>query len=133
MDSAVGIFLASALGVTRVLFVDGDRAMREVVRDVLEREGYEVLLASAPAEAVLSAPRAALIVAEYPSRGRDPGHLETLRAAAPSTPLILLAPTGEEGMERPALALGATAYFSKPVRMEELLHSIRRRLGSAGP
>jgi DNA-binding response OmpR family regulator len=122
--------------VTRVLVVEDDATVAEVVLRYLEREGFEVetvgdgLLALDRARAAL--PDAVVLDLMLP--GLDGLEVcRRLRALAP-IPVIMLTARGEESDRVLGLELGADDYVTKPFSPRELtarVKSVLRR--AAGP
>jgi CheY-like chemotaxis protein len=115
----------------RVLIVDDDRQIREMLRATLEREGYEVeeaadgraaivLYAQSPADVVL----ADLIMPEMEG-------IETilrLRRDDPNVKIIAMSGGGHVGPQpylQSAQQCGAQYIFTKPIDREQLLGAIR--------
>jgi DNA-binding response OmpR family regulator len=114
----------------RILVVEDDEAMRELLRLHLSSAGYAVEVAEdaiAAGYAVLKvAP--ALIVCDVAMPHMDGFELiAALRAdgSLPKVPVIFLSSDADEGRAR---ELGAAEYLSKPVRLEELLAAVSRHL-----
>jgi len=114
----------------RILIVEDDEAMRELLRLHLSSAGYAVEVAEdaiAAGYAVLKvAP--ALIVCDVAMPHMDGFELiAALRAdgTLPKVPVIFLSADADEGRAR---ELGAAEYLSKPVRLEELLAAVSRHL-----
>jgi len=114
----------------RILIVEDDEAMRELLRLHLSSAGYAVEVAEdaiAAGYAVLKvAP--ALIVCDVAMPHMDGFELiAALRAdgTLPKVPVIFLSSDADEGRAR---ELGAAEYLSKPVRLEELLAAVSRHL-----
>lgn len=116
----------------KILVVEDDESMRELLRLHLEHAGYEVVVADdgiAAGYAVLaSAPD--LIVCDVDMPNMDGFQLiEALRAdaAIPRMPVIFLTSV-EEGGPR-AAQLGAADYILKPVMVDRLMQSVKKALG----
>ena len=118
---------------TRILVVDDDPALREVLREILVSERYEVSLAEdgRDALAALYRERPDLIVTDLHMPGLD--GLELLRKlrrdlATCQIPVIFLTVVESLDDEAKALDLGADDYLAKPVERARLLSRIRRAL-----
>jgi PAS domain S-box-containing protein len=116
-------------GRERVLIVDDDGDIRDVLSIGLDRLGYEV--------AALDDPEAALAVfVEHPDAWdvvisdqimptmTGVTLLERLKTLRPGLRFVLC--SGDGGGEAAALAAGASAFFVKPVSPEEIAQAIRR-------
>jgi signal transduction histidine kinase len=117
----------------RILIVDDDAALREVVRLSLETAGHDVLEAADGAQGVEMAlshlPE--LVLCDVRMEKMDGyGTLMAMRqhSATASLPFILM--TGQadtEGM-RQGMELGADDYLPKPFRVDQLLGAVDARL-----
>ena len=111
----------------RILVVDDEPTVREVVQHYLEREGYRVQAAEdGPAAlAAFSADVPDLIVLDLMLPGVD--GLEVCRQvrAKDSTPIIMLTAKGHESDRIVGLELGADDYVVKPFSPRELVARVR--------
>jgi two-component system, NtrC family, response regulator AtoC len=112
----------------RILVVDDDSVTRDLLREVLEAEGYAVSTASSGEEAMLNLNGSIfLVLSDIRMLGFD--GLELLgrvRQANPSTFVILMTGFGSlEGAVR-AIQEGAYDYISKPFRIQELKSLVAR-------
>ncbi len=118
-----------------LLVVEDDLEMRDLLRKVLEKEGYAVAVAPGTREAVaaLSRARYDLVVTDLVMP--DSGGLEILRVVRedhPALPVIIITAFGDWGSYSRALEMGASAFISKPLRMAELIAAIHAALGARG-
>jgi two-component system response regulator ResD len=111
----------------RILVVDDEPTVREVVQHYLEREGYRVQAAEdGPAAlAAFTANVPDLIVLDLMLPGVD--GLEVCRQvrAKASTPIIMLTAKGHESDRIVGLELGADDYVVKPFSPRELVARVR--------
>jgi two-component system response regulator PilR (NtrC family) len=115
----------------RILIVDDEPSMREMLRIVLRRDGYDVVVAQNGADGLdrLRGEPFDLLLSDI--RMPDISGVEVLRAAKQIHPEILafmmtaFAST-ETAVE--AMRLGALDYFTKPFSMDELRLKIRQHL-----
>jgi two-component system response regulator ResD len=111
----------------RILVVDDEPTVREVVQHYLEREGYRVQAATdGPAAlAAFSADVPDLIVLDLMLPGVD--GLEVCRQvrAKDATPIIMLTAKGHESDRIVGLELGADDYVVKPFSPRELVARVR--------
>ena len=111
----------------RILVVDDEPTVREVVQHYLEREGYRVQAAEdgPSALAAFSADVPDLIVLDLMLPGVD--GLEVCRQvrAKDSTPIIMLTAKGHESDRIVGLELGADDYVVKPFSPRELVARVR--------
>jgi Tfp pilus assembly pilus retraction ATPase PilT/CheY-like chemotaxis protein len=117
----------------RILVVDDDPALREILRDTLEGERYEVAEAADGNEALAAIYRARpdLVVTDLKMPGLD--GLELLRKlrgdlSTCQIPVIFLTVVEDLDAEARALDLGADDYLNKPPERVRLLSRIRRSL-----
>ncbi len=111
----------------RILMVDDDPGIRDVVSDFLTRHGYEVeTAADAPSmEKALGNGPVDLIVLDVMLPGED-GLAICRRLSKPDGPaIIMLSAMGEETDRIVGLELGADDYLPKPCNPRELLARIR--------
>jgi len=118
-----------------LLVVEDDPEMRDLLRKVLEKEGYAVSVAPGTREAIasLSEARFDLVVTDLVMPGN--GGLEILRVIRegnPAFPVIIITAFGDWGSYSQALEMGAAAFISKPLRMAELIAAIHAALAGRG-
>ena len=111
----------------RILIVDDDPGIREVISDFLVRHGFEAdAVADGPALArALATKRPDLIVLDVMLPGEDGLSLCRKLAAAHGPPVIILSAMGDETDRIVGLELGADDYLPKPCNPRELLARIK--------
>ena len=117
-----------------VLVVDDERDIREMLRELLERAGHEVIEAANGQQALELAERtpADLVILDISMPLLDGWQtLERLRAFSAVPVLMLTARTSELEKVR-ALQAGADDYVSKPFGRQELLARVAALLRRAG-
>jgi two-component system OmpR family response regulator len=125
--------------VSRILVVDDEAHIREVVRYALERDGVRVELAAdgAAAERRLAAGGIDLIVLDVLMPELDGLSLcRRLRGAAEAPPIIFLSSRTEEADRIAGLDTGGDDYVTKPFSPNELaarVRSVLRRRRGADP
>jgi len=112
----------------RLLLVDDDDTLRQVLGDYLESKGIEVRLAASGAEAleVLALENFDLMVLDVMMPQMD--GLEVLKRTGidyPSLSVIMLTAVGDEPDRILGLEMGADDYLVKPVSPRELLARIK--------
>ena len=117
----------------RLLVVEDDPEMRDLLMDVLHGEGFLAESAGDGAEALIRLRTgtfgAVLLDKNMPGlSGLD--LLPSLRMMCPGTPIILTTAFGDAETEREAATRGAHGYLPKPFTTQGLLGAIRRALGS---
>lgn len=117
----------------RILVVDDEPAMRELLSDVLGEAGYRVTTAADGREALDALDRVApeLVVSDIAMRGMDGYQLYTEVRARPrwvSVPFLFLSGHASEREVREGKKLGVDDYLTKPVHEADLLIAVRARL-----
>lgn len=121
-----------------ILFVDDDRATRELVSKILDRGGYRTLLAASVDEALQAlsgGPLPDLIVSDLAMPERD--GLDLLRevrgtAWGRSLPFIFLSARPMLGYLAEAQEAQADAFISKPISVAALREAVGRFLSDGG-
>jgi CheY-like chemotaxis protein/anti-sigma regulatory factor (Ser/Thr protein kinase) len=120
-----------------VLIVDDEAPARELLASWLEPEGYQLITAGSPAEALAKAsehvPDAITLNMLMPGKGGWDTLYELKKTPVTAAiPVIVVTVVDEPKV---GLALGAAEYLVKPVDKEVLLETIRRHIGpgSDGP
>ncbi|MEU4157235.1 response regulator transcription factor [Actinoplanes sp. NPDC026670] len=112
----------------RVLVVDDDPTVSDVVRRYLEQAGCEVELAADGADglAAVAARRPDLVVLDLMMPGIDGLEVcRRLRRQLPQLPVVMLTALGEEADRVLGLEVGADDYVTKPFSPRELVLRIR--------
>lgn len=118
--------------VERVLVVDDDTTVRDVVRRYLEHAGYEVELAGDGERALqlMAAQEPDIVVLDLMLPGIDGLEVARRIRARGSTPVVMLTALGEEEDRIAGLQIGADDYVTKPFSPRELalrVSSVLRR------
>ncbi|MBI2873727.1 MAG: response regulator transcription factor [Firmicutes bacterium] len=119
---------------TKILVVDDDPNIREVIRLYLERAGYRLDLAADGPEALAAFRRGQpdLVVLDLMLPGIDGWRVcETIRAES-DCPVIMLTARGEPSERVEGFRLGADDYVVKPFDPNELVARIQAVLRRAG-
>jgi DNA-binding response OmpR family regulator len=117
----------------RVLVVDDDLRTRTAVARILADEGYDATVAADGEEAtgLLSSWHPDLVLTDlHMPRLDGRGLLERVRSVLPGTPVIVVSARGVAEGVRLATGIGASAFFPKPLQVDELLVRIRELIGS---
>ncbi len=124
----------------KVVVVDDDARIRELLRRYLNQEGFDVLLAedSRALNRILQRETVDLLVLDLMLPGEDGLSIcRRLRAANDRTPIIMLTAKGEDVDRITGLEVGADDYLPKPFNPRELLARmnavLRRRPTSESP
>jgi two-component system response regulator PilR (NtrC family) len=119
------------IAVPRVLVVDDERSMRELLYILLRREGYEVTLAESGEQALAALGRHAFDLVISDIRMPDMSGVDVLRAAKQHDPEmagIVVTAFASTSTAVEALRLGACDYVSKPFNVEEMRITVRNAL-----
>ena len=126
----------SLRGRERILVVDDEPDIRDVLTIGLERLGYEVVGLDDPEEALA-------VISEHPAiwdvvisdqvmpAMKGLTLFSRLKAIRPDLHFILCTGFSDGATEKHALELGVDGFFLKPVAIEELASAIRRLVGDA--
>jgi DNA-binding response OmpR family regulator len=115
----------------RVLIIDDDTSTRDVLCQLLRREGYEAVEACSGREGVQCAQAAPMDVIILDMLLPDQNGLEVvreLRLLDPAVPIIAISGGGHTGtwdLLRVAGTFGVQRMFQKPFRLPELLQAVR--------
>jgi putative nucleotidyltransferase with HDIG domain len=117
---------------TKILIVDDDASVRDVITVLLGEEGY-ACTAVTSAEAALDAARQTeypLVISDVRMPGRDGFWLlDRMRDAHPDTAVVMLTAYGDTEAAVECLRNGAADYLLKPPKVTELIRAIERALG----
>ena len=116
---------------TRILIVDDDASVRDVISVLLQEEGYECRTASS-AEAALdiaAAEAPPLVISDMKMPGRyGIWLLEAFRERYSETAVIMLTGYGDTEAAVDCLRRGAVDYLLKPPKLTDLIRAIERAL-----
>ena len=115
----------------RILIVDDEPSMREMLRIVLRRDGYDVSVAANGTQAIdiLKRERVDLLLSDI--RMPDLSGVDVLRAAKETNrDLVAFMMTAFASTDTAveAMRLGAADYFTKPFSMDEMRLKVRQQL-----
>jgi DNA-binding response OmpR family regulator len=122
-------------GMTRVLVVDDEPTIREIVVSYLEREGFKTVEAADGnrARELLEHDPPDLVVLDLMLPGTDGLELCRWIRSRSQLPVIMLTARGEESDRIVGLELGADDYMTKPFSPRELAARVRTVLRRAEP
>lgn len=117
-----------------ILIVDDDVEMAALLRDTLEGEGFETAVEFSGRGAIAAATRQlfdlVIVDKEMPDlNGLD--LLRELRGRLPEVRLVFLTAFGGALMARAARKRGADHYLDKPIRLADLVATVRTVLATA--
>ena len=121
------------MGEQRILVVDDDPRLREMLRKYLEGEGFAVSLAGDGASMRKALERPVdLILLDLVMPGEDGLTLAREVRARAQTPIIILSGKGDTIDRVVGLELGADDYIAKPFHLREVLARIKTVLRRSG-
>jgi response regulator RpfG family c-di-GMP phosphodiesterase len=115
----------------RILIVDDDESVRDVISVLLREEGYHCDTASGAEMALDMAERedTPLVISDMKMPGKDGlWLLEAFRDKHPDTSVIMLTGYGDTESAVDCLRRGAVDYLLKPPKLTDLIRSIERAL-----
>src|SRR5262252_8038101 len=115
----------------RILIVDDDESVRDVISVLLREEGYNCVVASGAEMAldIASAEETPLVISDMKMPGRDGlWLLEKFRENHPDTSVIMLTGFGDTEAAVDCLRRGAVDYLLKPPKLTDLIRAIERAL-----
>jgi signal transduction histidine kinase len=117
----------------RILLVDDEPSLRELLREILEEAGYAVTTAGNGKQALgaLDAAAPELVISDVNMPGMDGYELYRQVRARPrfiATPFLFLSGRSGETDVRAGKQMGADEYLTKPVHEADLLIAVRARL-----
>ena len=118
----------------RLLVVDDDREIRDLLSALLSRKGYKVVTAREEQEMrrVLKSSRVDLIILDLMLPGKDGLAICRELRATKAVPIIMLTARGEPTDQIVGLEMGADDYLPKPFEVRELEARIKAVLRRSG-
>src|SRR3954447_15815307 len=123
--------VVAAASVARILIVDDERSMREMLGILLRREGHEVVTAENGRKAIEFLDQRPFDVVVSDARMPDIDGIQVLRYARsinPSVIAIMITAFGSADLIKGVEQLGVTDYVEKPFNTEVLKFRIRKEL-----
>ena len=119
----------------RVLVVDDEAEIREVLQEFLAEKGYDVRPAADAAAAIAAvtaeAPDVVLLDIQMPGLGGVDA-LAAIRAVAPDVKVIMVSGTSSDDLASRTLAYGAFDYVAKPIDLAYLQRSLETAIMMKG-
>ncbi|HEY3585858.1 MAG TPA: HD domain-containing phosphohydrolase [Myxococcaceae bacterium] len=116
---------------TRILIVDDDASVRDVISVLLQEEGYDCRTASSAEVAldIAAAEAPPLVISDMKMPGRDGiWLLDAFHERYPETAVIMLTGYGDTEAAVDCLRRGAVDYLLKPPKLTDLIRAIERAL-----
>ena len=111
-----------------ILIVDDDAEMAALLRDALDREGFQAVAETRGRDALATTERRPFDVVIVDKEMPDLNGLDLmseLRRRLPEVRLIFLTAFGGALVARAARKRGADRYLDKPVRLDDLIAAVR--------
>jgi DNA-binding NtrC family response regulator len=115
----------------RILVVDDDPEMCEMLSEVLSGEGFSVLTANESLEAlkILKKEEFDILITDLKMKGlKGLDLLEEAKRAASLTPVIIITAFGTIESAIKAMKMGAYDYITKPFQIDEIILTVRKAL-----
>jgi two-component system response regulator AtoC len=113
----------------RVLLVDDEPSVLVALKMLVQRRGWEPLLARSAAEALALVDRADAVVTDFSMPEMDGMELlRAIRERDETVPVILLTAHGSERLAVRAIKAGAYEYVAKPFDVDEMTVAVARAL-----
>jgi two-component system, response regulator, stage 0 sporulation protein F len=122
-------------GLGRILIVDDEQSVREVLSEYFSEQGYGVETAGGGEEALALVGTHApdLVLLDVRMQGMDGVQtLRKLREIAPATSVIMVTANEDVGLARETLKLGALDYVAKPFDFVYLERAVLAGMAQAG-
>lgn len=115
---------------SRVLVADDARFMRQLIRDIIEPEGFEVVGEAADGRAVVEEfmrlqPDVVTMDIVMPKRSGIDAVKEIL-AIDPGAKIVMVSALGQEALVMEALQAGAADYVVKPFKPDAVVATLRK-------
>lgn len=120
----------------RILIVDDEDYVRDLIRNALEPCGFEIATAASGEEALEELQRAEfdLVLSDVVMPGMEGLELlKQIRKRHPGVKVVILTGYAREQNISDFLLNGAEEYLLKPFQVHELLATVGKLLGSGGP
>lgn len=112
-----------------VLIVDDEEMMRDLLKRILSRGGFEIITASSGNEALkkLATNQVDLVISDIKMPGMDGFELlKEIRSNYPDLSVIMMTAFGDTYTVKDALLLGADEYVTKPFKSHEITLVVER-------
>jgi len=118
----------------KILVVDDDLAIRDLLYDALTKEGYQVKTVANGTEAIEAVRQQSpdLILLDFKMAGKD--GLETLKGikdVSAKIKIIILTGMSDEALEKEARLLGASGFLRKSLGINIIARAVNEALGAA--
>jgi DNA-binding NtrC family response regulator len=121
---------------TKILVIDDEQGIRDLLDTLLRRKGYVVVLAESGRKGLelFRRDHPDVIILDMKMPGMDGlTVLQEIRSLDPRQPVIILTGAGTAEMEQQVRALGATEFVEKEFSLDRLGDSLKRILNNPNP
>jgi putative two-component system response regulator len=115
----------------KILIVDDDEAIRQLLQQILEREGYTTDLASDAEEAIelLSKQIVDLVISDVAMPGKSGIQLlEEIKTTHPNVPILMISGISTKKTAESIISMGAYDFLLKPFQKKQVLISVSNAL-----
>jgi DNA-binding response OmpR family regulator len=112
----------------RLLFVDDDTALNQLLDKILTEQGYQVDVVTDGQEALqqmLLEHYDVMILDNYLPRMNGIDVLRTVKKQKPQSNIIMITAVNENELAKESMRLGASAVLAKPFDFDQLLNCVR--------
>ena len=120
----------------KILVIDDEQSIRDLLDTLLRRKGYDVVLAESGQKGleIFRRERPDVLVLDLKMPGMDGlTVLQQVHSLNPTQPVIILTGAGTPEAERQARALGVTEYVEKEFSLHLLGDALKRLLNNPDP
>ena len=120
----------------KILVIDDEQSIRDLLDTLLRRKGYDVVLAESGQKGleIFRRERPDVLVLDLKMPGMDGlTVLQQVHSLNPTQPVIMLTGAGTPEAERQARALGVTEYVEKEFSLHLLGDALKRLLNNPDP
>ncbi len=113
----------------KVALIDDAKLMRAIIRDMLEKEGFDVIEYESPIEALAEIPKLTIdvVLVDYEMPVMDGlEFIEKFKPQVREIPTVMLTTETNVNLALKAIRLGASDFLNKPVQPEELTYIIKK-------
>ncbi len=115
----------------RIAIIDDAKFMRKIVKDILEKEGFEVIEYESAVKALLEIHRHSVdaVLVDYEMPDMDGlQFIEKFKPQVRETPTVMLTTDTNVNVALKAIRMGASDFLNKPVKSDELIYILKKIL-----
>ena len=118
------------MDINRILIVDDAAFMRMMLKNILTKNGYEIVAEAdngAAAVGMYKSQKPDLVIMDITMPGMNGiDGLKAIRSADPNANIIMCSAMGQQAMVMEAIQAGAKDFIVKPFQQERILQAIER-------